>query len=220
MYARTTIFMGTALAILSLAAIDTATAQQAQFAGNWVLNAEKSDDAQEKMQQALRRSGPGDAERRLRGNRRDGQRGNPAGRRRGGGARPSRPTPEAQATNRVAQQRIMRAGRVMTIVIADSTVTIGLDDFLPWIFPTNDGKREFQEGVEVSGKWDGDKLVVQTTTDGGLKIRETYELKEDGAELQVSYEFENTRNNLRVRFKRVYNAQEAAPSDSRVHLAA
>jgi hypothetical protein len=106
----------------------------------------------------------------------------------------------------------MRPARLMTIVLADSTVTIGQGDMLPWIFPTDKSKRDFQEGIEITGRWDGDKLALQTDTEGGLRIRETYELKEDGEELRVSIVFENNRTGLRVRFRRVYNAQQAMES--------
>ena len=51
-----------------------------------------------------------------------------------------------------------------------------------------------------------------TDTEGALRIRETYELKEDGEELQVSIVFENNRTGLRVRFRRVYNVQQAMES--------
>ncbi len=177
-----------------------------------ILRVEKSDNAQEKMQQAQgRRSRLGDAGGARRGARREGQRGNRGAR--GGGGAPSRQTPEAQATNRVAQQRIMRAGRRISIVLSDSTAAIGADDLVPWLFPTNEGKRDHQDGVELTGKWDGDKLVVETNTEGGLRIREVYELKEDDTELQVSLTLENSGNNLRVRFKRVYDAEDPTGSD-------
>ncbi len=129
------------------------------------------------------------------------------------GGRPSRLTPEAQATNRVAQQRIMRAGRVMTIVLSDSTAAIGADELVPWLFPTNESKRDHQDGVELTGKLDGNKLQIETTTEGGLRIRETYQLKDDNTVLEVSVTLENNLSNLRVRFKRVYDAQDATEGD-------
>ena len=117
------------------------------------------------------------------------------------------------ATNRVAQQRVMRGGRIMRIVLSDSTAAIGTDDLIPWLFPTDDSKREHQDGVELKGKLDGNKLQVETTTEGGLRIRETYELKDDNTVLEVSITMENSANNLRVRFKRVYNAEDSAGGD-------
>ena len=218
--------LSTAGIFLALAAPDTAIAQdrgevmqaviQHPLARTWILNVEESDNAQEKIEQAQRRrsgageAGGGGARRGARG---EGQRGT---RRRGGGgagARGSGLAPQAMATNRVAQQRIMRAWRVMTIVLTDSTAAIGADDLVPWLFPTDEGKRDHQYGVELTGKWDRDKLVVETNTEGGLRIREVYELKGDDTELQVSVTLENSGNNLRVRFKRVYNAEDATGSD-------
>lgn len=222
MHTRITLTLGTAGIFLALTAPDTAIAQdqgeimqaviQHPMARTWILNVEKSDNAQEKMEQARRRSGPGEAGGRRRGARGEGQRGNrgSGGRRRS--PRRSGPTPEAMATNRVAQQRIMRPASRMSIVLSDSTAAIGADDLLPWLFPTNEGKRDHQDGVELTGKWDGDKLVVETNTEGGLRIREVYELKEDDTELQVSVTLESG-NNLRVRFKRVYSAEDPTGSD-------
>ena len=209
MHARTALVVPALVATISLVAPGTAPAQQSQFAGSWILNPDESDDAQEKMQQAQRRSSEGGPMRRDRTRGRDG-------RARGSGPGSAGMSAETQAANRVANQRIMRPARLMTIVLADSTVTIGQGDMLPWIFPTDKSKRDFQEGIEITGRWDGDKLVLQTDTNGGLRIRETYELKEDGEELQVSVVFENNRTGLRVRFRRVYNAQRAMESSPAV----
>ena len=205
MHARTALVVPALLAAISLVAPGIAAAQQSEFAGSWVLNPDESDDAQEKMQQAQRRSSEGGPMRR------DRTRGR-GGRGAGGGPGSAGMSAEAQTSNRVANQRIMRPARLMTIVLTDSTVTIGQGDLLPWIFPTDKSKRDFQDGIEVTGRWDGDKLSLQTDTEGGLRIRETYELKEDGEELRVSIVFENNRTGLRVRFRRVYNAQQAMES--------
>ena len=59
MYARTALVVPALIAAISLVAPGTAPAQQSQFAGSWILNPEESDDAQEKMQQAQRRSSEG-----------------------------------------------------------------------------------------------------------------------------------------------------------------
>ncbi len=224
MHARTAIALGTAGIFLALAAPNDALAQdhgvvmqagvQHPLARTWILNVEKSDDAQEKMQQAQRRrSGPGEDDGASRGARPQGQRRNRGSGGRRAGVQGSRPTPEAMATNRVAQQRVMRGGRIMRIVLSDSTAAIGTDDLVPWLFPTDDSKREHQDGVELKGKLDGNKLQVETTTEGGLRIRETYELKDDNTVLEVSVTMENSANNLRVRFKRVYNAEDSAGGD-------
>ena len=226
MHTRITLALGTAWIFLAGAAPDTAIAQdrgevmqaviEHPLARTWILNVEKSDNAQEKMEQAQRRrSGAGETGGARRGTLGGGQRG---GRRRGGGgggagARGSGLAPEAMETNRVTQRRIMRAARRMSIVLSDSTAAIWADDLSPWLFPTNEGKRDHQDGVELTGKWDGDKLVVETNTVGGLRVREVYELKEDDTELQVAVTLENRRNNMRVRFKRVYNAEDATGSD-------
>ena len=204
MHARTALVVPALVAAISLVTPGIAAAQQSQLAGSWILNPDESDDAQEKMQQAQQRSSEGGDMRggRTRGRARRGGGG-------GGGTGSAGMSTEAQTTNRVANQRIMRPARLMTIVLTDSTVTIGQGNLLPWIFPTDKSKRDFQEGIEITGRWDGDKLALQTDTEGGLRIRETYELKEDGEELQVSVVFENNRTGLRVRFRRVYNAQRA-----------
>ena len=222
MHTQITRAIGTAGIFLALTAPDTAIAQdqgeimqavvQHPMARIWILNVEKSDNAQEKMEQARSRSGPGEAGGRRRGARGQGQRGNRGSGGRRQSPRRSGPTPEAMATNRVAQQRIMRPARRMSIVLSDSTAAIGADNLLPWLFPTNKGKRDHQDGVELTGKWGGDKLVVETNTEGGLRIREVYELKKDDTELQVSVTLESG-NNLRVRFKRVYSAEDPTGSD-------
>ena len=221
MYARITLALGTAGIFLALTVPDTAIAQDQgvvmqagvrhPLARTWILNVEKSDDAQEKMQQAQRRSGRGEAGISNRASRGEGQRGNRGSRRAGG--RRSGPTPEAMATNRVSQQRIMRPARRMSIVLSDSTAAIGADDLLPWLFPTDKSKRDHQDGVVLTGKLDGNKLEIETNTEGGLRIRETYELKDDNTVLEVSVTIENNLSNLRVRFKRVYNAEDAAGGD-------
>lgn len=101
----------------------------------------------------------------------------------------------------------------MTIVLSDSTAAIGADELVPWLFPTNESKRDHQDGVELTGKLDGNKLQIETTTEGGLRIRETYQLKDDNTVLEVSVTLENNLSNLRVRFKRVYDAQDATEGD-------
>ena len=87
MHARTAIALGTAGIFLALAAPNDALAQdpgvvmqagvQHPLARTWILNVEKSDDAQEKMQQAQRRrSGPAEDDGASRGARPQGQRRN------------------------------------------------------------------------------------------------------------------------------------------------
>lgn len=98
MHTRITRALGTAGIFLALTAPDTAIAQdrgevlqavtQHPLARTWILNVEKSDDAQEKMEQAQRRrSGTGAATGGRRGARGEGQGGNRGAR--GGGRWPS-----------------------------------------------------------------------------------------------------------------------------------
>lgn len=105
-------------------------------------------------------------------------------------------------------QRIMRPATALRISVNDSTVTVQPGELDPVTYQT-DGKRrdlELPDGqvVKAEAKWNGTKLRIETRIENGPRITEEYELKEDGADLQVTVRVEMRAGEMRNTVKRVY----------------
>lgn len=176
----------------------------ANIAGTWVLNRDDSDDPGEAVQEAMQEAMQGSAAQR--------------GGRTRGGASGGRPTgtrdpgavgvpPEQMQRIQTVMREAARAAQRLVIEQTDSTVVVTTDRGQRVLF-SDDRKIEATapNGVdmELKAKWDGDKLKVETKWDGGVRITEEYEIKDD--QLNVNLRIEATRPRIRARINLVYDA--------------
>ncbi len=163
------------------------TVQPPDLKGSWVLNAAESEDPRAQM----------------RGGSRGGSRGGGRGGRGGG----------MGGTDQMLGGA-MEAAKVLKITQDDSTVTIvDADQNRRVLYP--DGRtieREVRGGrkFETKTRWKGEKLVVDRKMEGGAKITETFERKEDGR-LHVKVKVSGGRMRGSLEFRRVYDLVKLDP---------
>jgi hypothetical protein len=154
------------------------------FTGTWVLNSDLSED--------------------------------PEAQARGGGRRPpsgsgdGAPPPGAQGPSRGRvpfDPGTVLPSLAFKIVEDDSTLTfMGVDGRERVIF--QDGREESRRVedlgiVRISGRWKGDKFVLDRQLEGGAVISEEYEMSDDGLQLLVKVKIKAGRT---IEFRRVYDA--------------
>ncbi len=185
-----------AIVMLSAAAgVNHLAAQTAGITGKWRLNEAKSDDAQQKMQEMFQSAG----------GRRGGGRGGGGGGRGGRGGGGGFGGGEQQRTS--PMRAAMIAAKLLDISQDDSVLKIGYGGDSVRTLQTDGQKITFGEGrgkSEVKSQWKGEKLVVETKMDGGTKVTETYELRDDGTRLQLKVRIENLRFPQPLEIKRIY----------------
>ncbi|MFQ5703288.1 MAG: hypothetical protein ACE5HT_04625 [Gemmatimonadales bacterium] len=198
--AVTTLSALSAIVMLSAATQSGRLAVQTpSFVGKWHLNAAKSDDARQKMREMFQSGGGFGGRRGGGGGGRGGGRGGFGGGGRGGGVEQQRSNPM-----RVA----MRAAQYLDISQDDNVVKIGYGGDSVRTLQTDGQKIGFGEGRrkgEIKSHWKGDKLIVETKMEGGTKITETYELKDEGEHLQIKVRIENLRFPRPLEIKRIYD---------------
>ncbi len=173
--------------------------QPPDLKGSWVLNAAESEDPRAQMRGRSRGVGRGGG----RGGGGGGSRGGGRGGRGGG----------MGGTDQMLGGA-MEAARVLKITQDDSTVTIvDADQNRRVLYP--DGRtieREVRGGrkFETKTRWKGEKLVVERKTDGGAKITETFERKEDGR-LHVKVKVSGGRMRGSLEVRRVYDLVKLDP---------
>jgi hypothetical protein len=201
--------------------------QKPAITGAWAFNTEKSDNPQQKMQQAMRAGGPARGGDDMGGMGRSGRSGGRTGGRAGGsrggaggmggadgamesGGRGGRGGPEMRVMG-----SLLRGPAKLSIERTDSTVTLHRDDLDPLVIFT-DGRQVDLGGADAESRftekaeWKGDKLVVQTEVGENLKLEETYEIKGgDSPYLQVDAKLENKAMGRTIKLKRVYDAANA-----------
>jgi hypothetical protein len=187
--------------------------QKATPAGAWTLNAEKSDNAQDKIRDAMTPpqmsggfEGRGGGMGGRRGDGRGGGRGRQGGAggvidgtERGGGM------PEGPAANGMMQ--LMRGAARLAIELTDSTVVLRRDDIEPLTLHTDGRDLALGDGpsqVRYKAGRKDDKLVIETDIGAAFHMEETYEIK-DRTRLQVDVKLTNRRLERTVKFKRVYD---------------
>jgi hypothetical protein len=198
--------------------------QKPTVTGAWTFNTEKSDNPQQKMQQAMRGGGPprGGGGGDMGGMGRSGRAGGRTGGSRGGAGamggsggaegamesgRGGRGGPEMRAMG-----SLLRGPARLSIERTDSTVTLNRDDLPPLVIFT-DGRQVDLGGADSESRftekaeWKGDKLVVQTVVGENLKLEETYEIKGgDSPYLEVDAKLDNKAMSRTIKLKRVYDA--------------
>ena len=166
--------------------------QETGFTNHWILNAELSDDPQEKMREAMqggRGRGGG------MGGRGGGGMGGRGGGGMGGGRRGARGAPGAGIGGDDSELQVQLEGNRFSVRTPDGrarTLNLGDDDA--------DGLNP----LGVTAGWDGAAIVIETSRDGGMSRKERYELVDD-MRLVVVITI-NTPNGGAVEYKRVYDA--------------
>lgn len=200
--------------------------------GAWTFDADKSDNFQKKMQEAMRNNGPrreggemggmggmggrggmGRTGGRM-GGRSGGERGGIGGGAEGamegraGGGRRGGPEMRAMGS-------LLRGPAKLSIERTDSTVTLHRDD-QPALVLFTDGRQVDLGGADSNtrftekAEWKGEKLLVHTDVGENLRMEETYQIKGgDSPYLQVDAKLENKAMGRTIKLKRVYDAATA-----------
>ncbi len=174
--------------------------------GSWVLNREKSDDPREVMQESQQegagggmRSGGGGGGR---------QRGGAGGRTSGGrtGGRDDNVSMERRQGMQAFMRDAMRTAPRIQISRTDSTVTLETPPQGSRILFTDN--REVTTPItadleqKLKSKWDGDKLVIETQTDG---IKAKFEYERDKEQLKIKVRIQISRPRQVIRYELVYD---------------
>jgi len=185
------------------------------LAGRWKLNPELSEDARAKMREA-RESAHGDGAGAGNGGGSGsggGGRGWGRGGRGGGGMGGGRGSGRSGATGadpQGAMREAFEAPAEFTITpTASEVVILEKDGRLRTLHA--DGKKYKAEGgaAEVETRWDGGQLVVDTKSDRGARITETFDAAPDRTRLTVTLKIEGSRG-PGVTVKRVYDPAETS----------
>jgi hypothetical protein len=198
--------------------------QPPDLKGKWTLNHDRSENASEKAREAMSDRG------RFGGIRAPGGMGRSGSGRPGGTPPISGGSPpyggSGGRTGQVDEEEAEARHKAMSVLFeAPETVEIAQDGSVITIKQTTeadktevrsispDGKPVKQESdsgakQEVTAKWRGNKLVLETKTDRG-RITETFELASDGRELNITTKVEDSRLPKAVSIKRVYDTAKA-----------
>lgn len=175
--------------------------------GSWVLNREKSDDPREVMQESQQegagggmRSGGGGGGR---------QRGGAGGRTSGGrtGGRDDNVSMERRQGMQAFMRDAMRTAPRIQISRTDSTVTLETPPQGSRILFTDN--REVTTPItadleqKLKSKWDGDKLVIETQADAGIKAK--FEYERDKEQLKIKVRIQISRPRRVIRYELVYD---------------
>ena len=175
--------------------------------GSWVLNREKSDDPREVMQESQQegagggmRSGGGGGGR---------QRGGAGGRTSGGrtGGRDDNVSMERRQGMQAFMRDAMRTAPRIQISRTDSTVTLETPPQGSRILFTDN--REVTTPItadleqKLKSKWDGDKLVIETQADAGIKAK--FEYERDKEQLKIKVRIQISRPRQVIRYELVYD---------------
>jgi hypothetical protein len=184
--------------------------------GQWKLNPELSDDAREKMREAMpegyRGGGRGHG---------GGGFGPPGGHRGGGGAGGYGPPPGGGggwhggrgASDTSERERLFNPPAEITVTHLEPEISVvETEGRIRNLHP--DGKKYKAEGgeAEVKTRWEGKALVVETSGERGGKVTETWTLDPEKRRLTILLRLERP-SWPEVSLRRVYDA-EAAPSSS------
>lgn len=191
------------LGLLALVPPPSPTSDAVDLSGRFRLNEAESEDARQKMGQAMegrRRGGPG-----MGGPREGRPPGAPGGGRRPGGAEGGVGGPDGFAT-------MLHAPKGMTLTHTSAEIAVLEDDGrLRSLHP--DGRTYRAEGgsVEVKARWDGARLVVESTSPQRPKLTETWALDPASGKLTIDTSLKSPgRERLTVR--RVYDREPPSAS--------
>lgn len=188
-----------------------ASGEHTSLSGRWRLNPEQSEDARQKVNEAMAgrqpgASGPGGGGS-WGGHRGGGGYGGGHGGGRmgagggGGGARPPADSPDTLRS-------LLEAPPEMTITHTEAEIAVlEKDGRLRTLHP--DGQKyKTDTGAEIKTKWDNEHLIVETKRDRGPSVTETLGLSADRKQLVVTLRLEG-RSSGPVTVRRVYDAEAA-----------
>ncbi len=167
-------------------AVASAQDARAELSGTWILNEEESDDPREMME------------------RRGGGRRGPMGGMRGrmGGGR------QRAEDTREAMESAMQASTQLRLTVEDRQVTIEPLEGEPLVVPTTGEAIEKTVNgrtIEIAGRWEDGKLVVERRIEGGFRVTQTYSRDPGASQMLVTVLVEGPRT---VTFRRVYDAAQ------------
>jgi hypothetical protein len=212
--------VGTAVGLSAVPAsvADTAApfASPTSLSGRWQLDAKASDDARQKMREAMGGDREGGGEGRPRGGGFGGGGfggGRGGGGRGGGGFGGGRGGHGGDDSSRDQARAEMRTffEPPVELTITDTpgeVVFSEADGGLRIVHP--DGhKSKTDEGSETVARRDAPGLVVERTTSRGTKLTETYSILPEGGRLQVVARMESPRRGQPITVRRVYDSVPA-----------
>ncbi len=205
---------GAAYGSVLLHAEDKPASAVPNLGGRWVFNPELSDDARQKMREAREGmpggggagggygSGGGMSGRGGGGMGGGGMGGHGGGMHGGGRGGPG-------ADGREALRGVLEGANELTITPTETEVVIlEKDGRMRILHP--DGKGHKSEGgeTEVKARWEGVRLVVETKSERGPRVSETYEVTPDRAKMTLTLRLEGG-SMPAISLKRVYEPPEA-----------
>lgn len=193
-----------------------AAQEKPTVAGSWTLNADRSDNARQRLASAMGSGGGGGGGAAVSSGGQSGG-GRSGGRRGGGGGGGGADTATAARAPRgggrgsPVAMALLQGPAELVIEFGESKVTLNRGGPTPLEVPT-DGK-SLKIGypgaeVEFKAKWNGQKLELETKLQAGPRVIETYELdKKDPSVMTVDVRFTQPgpTSNVNVRLKRVYD---------------
>jgi hypothetical protein len=200
----------TAVAMLLAVAVVAAAPASAQqpgtpsLAGKWTLDAERSDDAMKKLEEAVNAPAAGA----VNTNTTRGVAAGRAGTRGGAGAAGGGNSGSAaRMPTRGPAAALLSAG-TLTIELGDGTVIYGLGDQNPLLLHPGmpmSMNRWGMDGVEVRTELRGTRLTIDSRGPGNLRVQERYELKNTG-EIEANVSMNLPGITQQVRIRRYYTA--------------
>jgi hypothetical protein len=185
-------------------------ASGARLAGQWSLNADKSEDARERMKAVRDSSGGhgfgGGGGRRGGGGTHGGMGG--GGRWGGGsGGRDPRDSASEPTAGRQLMDEFLNPQKTLTLAVSATEVSVtGDDGEVRHLRP--DGKKvkaEDGSSIEQKTRWEGANLVTEMWVSNGPKLRSTYSIAPDGTSLAVLQHLESPRLSQAVDVRRFYD---------------
>lgn len=213
--------LGTALAAPGLAGVAApSTAEPApaapSLAGKWTLNKEQSEDARAKMGDAGGGRRPGGWSPGAGGGMGGGGRGGGFGGRGGGAGGPGGGFGGRGGGERDADGSRRGGGSMRsffepaeTLTITQSAEEIGVDDGQRVLHLHPDGKKIKGEGggAEITTRWRGNELVVESKSERGPKVTSAYMAMPEKHQLYITSTMEG-RSGEPITVRRVYDAAE------------
>lgn len=173
------------------------------LSGRWRLDPEKSENARDKIQQARETA-------RSAGTTEDGAgpRGRP-GSRGGSGRGPGNPS-ESSPAGRPDIEKFLSAPSQVAITHTDSVITILEKDGRVRVLQLDAQPHASEAGAaQVTSRWNGNQLVVETVRSGAPRVTETFELDGDRSQLTITTRLEGR---PAVSVRRLYEPEaDAAP---------
>jgi hypothetical protein len=173
-----------------------APAAQVDLSGHWRFNPDKSEDARQKMHEAMQGRG--------------GRGGFPGG---GGRGRVRFPGAGGRTGGdpREGMRAMMEAPPSLQVTQTPSEITVLEEDGrLRALHPDGKGYKAEGGASEVKTRWEGAKLVVESRDERGARVTETFSTSADRKQLEVILKLEPARLPA-ITVRRVYDSAEKTP---------